>query len=100
MGDGEFRLGSARVRAEAGIVRRADGVLAGSTLTMRDAVAELHGLGVGLAAALTAATAVPARIAGMPRLGRLALGEPADLLVLDDRLEVTRVLRSPVELRR
>ncbi len=70
-------------------------MLAGSALTMRDAVANLHGHGIALEAALTAATAVPARIAGAPRLGRLAVGEPADVLVLDDRLEVTRVLLSP-----
>jgi N-acetylglucosamine-6-phosphate deacetylase len=92
MGDGEFRLGSVAVRASEGVVRRADGVLAGSALTMRDAVANLHGLGVRLEDALTAATAVPAWIARTPRLGRLAVGEPADVLVLDDRLEVTRVL--------
>jgi len=98
IGDGEFSLGSVRVRAQEGVVRTPDGVLAGSTLTMRDAVANLHRLGVGLAAALTAATTVPARIAGVPRLGRLAVGEPADVIVLDDRLEVRRVL--PRQLRR
>ena len=98
MGDGEFRLGSVRVHAQDGVVRRPDGVLAGSALTMRDAVANLHGHGIALDAALMAATAVPARIAGAPRLGRLAVGEPADVLVLDDRLEVTRVLLSPGEL--
>ena len=46
MGDGEFRLGSVRVHAKDGVVRRPDGVLAGSALTMRDAVANLHGHGV------------------------------------------------------
>jgi len=92
MGDGEFRLRRVAVHASGGVVRRADGVLAGSALTMRDAVANLHALGVRLQDALTAATAVPARIAGMPRLGRLAVGEPADVVVLDDRLEVVRVL--------
>jgi N-acetylglucosamine-6-phosphate deacetylase len=80
------------VHSRGGVVRRADGVLAGSTLTLRDAVANLTALGVPLAQALTAATAVPARLAGVPRLGRLAAGEPADVLVLDDRLEVVRVI--------
>jgi N-acetylglucosamine-6-phosphate deacetylase len=92
MGDGEFLLGGIRVHSRGGVVRRADGVLAGSTLTLRDAVANLTALGVPLAQALTAATAVPARLAGVPRLGRLAAGEPADVLVLDDRLEVVRVI--------
>ena len=94
MGDGEFRLGPARLTARGGVVRRADGVLAGSTLKLRDAVANLTALGVPLADALSAATAVPARLAGVPQLGRLAVGEPADVLVLDDRLEVVRVLQA------
>jgi len=92
MGDGEFRLGSAHIHARDGVVRRADGVLAGSTLTLRDAVVNLCALGVSPAQALSAATAVPARLAGVPELGRLVVGEPADVLVLDDRLEVVRVL--------
>ena len=92
MGDGEFHLGSVAVHARGGVVRRADGTLAGSALTLRDAVANLHLLGVPLEHALTAATAVPAWIAGTPRLGRLAVGQPADVIVLDDRLEVARVL--------
>jgi N-acetylglucosamine-6-phosphate deacetylase len=35
---------------------------------------------------------VPARIAGRPDLGRLAPGAPADVVVLDDNLEIARVL--------
>ena len=75
-----------------GAVRRPDGTLAGSTLGVLDGVRRLHGLGIDLAAALLAATAVPARIARRPDLGRLAIGAAADVVVLDDRLEVVRVL--------
>ena len=46
--------------------------------------------------ALGAASSVPARIAGRPDLGRLAVGAPADVVVLDDRLEVQRVLVAGV----
>ena len=49
MGDGEFSLGDTRVHARGGVVRSAGGVLAGSTLTLRDAVANLCALGVPLA---------------------------------------------------
>ena len=63
---------------------------------MIGAVRHVHGLGVPLAEALTAATAVPARIIGREDLGRLAPGAAADLVVLDDALEVTRVLRRGV----
>ena len=96
MGDGSFQLGGREVVARDGVVRTADGALAGSTLTMIGAVRHVHGLGVPLAEALTAATAVPARIIGREDLGRLAPGAAADLVVLDDALEVTRVLRRGV----
>jgi N-acetylglucosamine-6-phosphate deacetylase len=92
MGDGEFVLGGRRIEAADGAVRGPDGQLAGSALTMIDAVRNLHGLGVALEDALRAASEVPARVARRPDLGRLAPGSPADLVVLDDRLEVRRAL--------
>ena len=92
MGDGEFVLGGRRIRAADGVVRGPEGQLAGSALTMIDAVRNLHGLGVALADALRAAAEVPARVVGRPDLGRLVPGAPADVVILDDRLEVRRVL--------
>ncbi|MDA0180981.1 N-acetylglucosamine-6-phosphate deacetylase [Solirubrobacter phytolaccae] len=92
MGDGEFVLGGRRIEAEDGVVRGPEGQLAGSALTMIEAVRNLHSLGVSLEAALAAASAVPARIAGRPDLGRLVPGAPADVVVLDDRLEIRQVL--------
>jgi N-acetylglucosamine-6-phosphate deacetylase len=59
---------------------------------MIEAVRNLHSLGAGLEEALAAASTVPARIAGRRDLGRLAIGAPADVVVLDDRLEVQRAL--------
>jgi N-acetylglucosamine-6-phosphate deacetylase len=97
MGDGEFRLGSQTLVAEGGVVRGPVGRLAGSTLTMVEAVRNLHGLGVPLEDALGAASTVPARVAGRLDLGRLRPGGPADLVVLDDRLEVQRVLVGGVD---
>ena len=75
-----------------GVVRREDGVLAGSALTMVEAVRNVHGLGIPLEDALRAAGEVPARIVGEPELGRLEIGLPADIVVLDDGLGVERVL--------
>jgi N-acetylglucosamine-6-phosphate deacetylase len=92
MGDGEFVLGGRSVVSSGGEVRGPEGQLAGSVLTMIDAVRNLHALGVPLAEALTAASAVPARIARRPDLGRLAPGARADVIVLDDELEIQRVL--------
>jgi N-acetylglucosamine-6-phosphate deacetylase len=92
MGDGEFLLGGIAVSAADGVVRGPAGQLAGSALTMIDAVRNLHALGASLEDALAAASSVPARIAGRPDLGRLAPGSPADVVILDDRLEIRRVL--------
>jgi N-acetylglucosamine-6-phosphate deacetylase len=92
LGDGRYMLGGTEVTAEGGVVRRADGTLAGSALTMIEAVRNLHALGAELEAALAAASTVPARIVGRSDLGRLAIGAPADVVILDDRLEVKRAL--------
>jgi N-acetylglucosamine-6-phosphate deacetylase len=69
----------------------ANGALAGTTLSMLAAVRNLHALGVPLAAALRAATEAPARMARHPDLGRIAPGAPADLVVLDDSLDLHQV---------
>jgi N-acetylglucosamine-6-phosphate deacetylase len=91
-GDGRSTLGGAPVEVRDGVARREDGTLAGSTLTMDAAVRTLHALGAPLVEAVGAATAVPARVLGRPELGVLRAGGPADLVVLDDRLEIRRVL--------
>jgi N-acetylglucosamine-6-phosphate deacetylase len=90
-GDGSYRLGDIAVEVRDGVVRRDDGVLAGSVLTMIDAVRNLHALGVPLEDALDAATAVPARVVDADT-GRIAIGAPADVLVLSEELEIERVL--------
>jgi N-acetylglucosamine-6-phosphate deacetylase len=92
-GGGAYTLSGAAVEVQNGIVRRAeDGVIAGSTLQMIDAVRNLHLLGASLPDAVAAATSVPARIARRPDLGVLRVGGAADLVVLDDRLEIRTVL--------
>jgi N-acetylglucosamine-6-phosphate deacetylase len=97
MDDGDFRLAGRPVISSGGVVRGAGGELAGSVLTMLDAVRRVHALGIALEEALTAATAVPARIAARPDLGRLAPGAPADVVVLGDDLEIVRVLVAGAE---
>jgi N-acetylglucosamine-6-phosphate deacetylase len=72
--------------------RTHEGVLAGSTATLLDAVRRVHALGVPLENALTAASEVPARVVGERDAGSLAIGARADVVVLSDELEVERVL--------
>ena len=87
-GDGRYRLGRVEVTVRDGVARRDDGVLAGSTITMLDAVRYLCALGVPLAEAVAAATSVPAGILGRDDIGLLTPGGAADIAVLDDRLEL------------
>ena len=93
-GDGSFRLGDVEVEVRDGAVRRADGTLAGSALTLDAAVRNLVALGIEPAAAVDAVTGVPARVLGRDDLGALRPGATADVVVLDDDLTVRRVLRA------
>jgi N-acetylglucosamine-6-phosphate deacetylase len=66
--------------------------LEGGTATMLEAVRNLHTLGAPLPEAVAAAATIPAAVLGLRDAGRLAPGLPADIVVLDDRLEIARVL--------
>ena len=90
--NGAHRLGGLEIDVRDGVARGPSGALAGSTLTMIEAVRNLHALGASLADAVTAATEVPARVLRLPSVGRLAVGLPADVVVLTDELEIDRVL--------
>jgi N-acetylglucosamine-6-phosphate deacetylase len=90
--DGPYRLGHVPVEVRDGEVRRVDGVLAGSVLTMIEAVRTLHGLGVSLPDTAVAAAGVPARVLELEDTGRVEPGYRADVVILDDNLEIQRVL--------
>ena len=91
VGDGSYRLGNVDVEVRDGIARREDGVLAGSSTTLLEGIRRLHALGVPLADAVGAATLVPARVVRRPGLGNLTPGADADVVVLDDALEIRTV---------
>jgi N-acetylglucosamine-6-phosphate deacetylase len=93
-GDGVSLLGGSTVEVRDGVARRADGTLAGSTLDLLQAVREAHALGLPLDEALVAATAAPAAVLGRGDVGSIAPGATADVIVLDDRLDLVRVLRG------
>ncbi len=65
---------------------RPDGTIAGSSLRMDLAVANAVGCGISLAAAVAAATRIPADLIGRPDLGRIAPGAAADLVWLSPAL--------------
>ncbi|REE98472.1 N-acetylglucosamine-6-phosphate deacetylase [Thermomonospora umbrina] len=80
MPPGRYELGGEPIDLPAdGPPLRADGTLAGSALRLDAAVGNALGLGLDPAAAVDAATRVPADLIGRPDLGRIASGAVADL---------------------
>jgi len=90
--DGDYRLGDVEVQVTDGAVRRGDGTLAGSALTMADAVRNTISLGVPFLDAVTAATATPAGLVGHAALAAMWPGAPADLVVLDEAGTLVRAV--------
>jgi N-acetylglucosamine-6-phosphate deacetylase len=86
MPDGEYHLGSQRVTKCLGGVRLADGTLAGSTLTMDQALRNLVSLGLPLADVSNRLSRNAADYLGFEDRGRIAQGAWADLVVLDREL--------------
>ena len=93
MPDGKYQLGLFEVKVSGGVARNAEGKLAGSTLTLDRALRNMVALGVPFASALRMVTANPAQQIGLgARKGVLAPGADADLVFLDDKLEVSGVM--------
>ncbi|MSO70710.1 MAG: N-acetylglucosamine-6-phosphate deacetylase [Alphaproteobacteria bacterium] len=91
MPDGDYRLGNQRVIKRGGTVSLADGTLAGSALTMDQALRNFVAIGCALDDAARRLSAFPAEMLGLDDRGRIAPGAHADLVVLDAALRVTAV---------
>ncbi len=87
-----FLIHGREIRRDGDRLVGADGTLAGSTLTMAGAVKGMMEQGrVGLEVAAHMASATPAAFLGLNgQLGRIAPGYRADLVLVDDALEVQR----------
>ncbi|MEA9588821.1 N-acetylglucosamine-6-phosphate deacetylase [Xanthomonas sp. WHRI 10064A] len=85
-----FDLYGETITAVDGVVRNADGALAGSALDMATAVRNsVQWLGVDLAEAARMASTYPAQCIGLgDRLGRIAPGYQADLVLVDTNVQV------------
>ena len=92
MPDGEYRLGEYTVQKCLGGVRLADGTLAGSALTMDQALRNLvQALGLDLVDASRRVSTAAADYLGLADRGRLAPGAWADVVVMDGALQLRRV---------
>jgi N-acetylglucosamine-6-phosphate deacetylase len=93
MPDGEYRLGRHTVTKCMGGVRLADGTLAGSTLTMDQALRNLvDALGMDLRDASRRMSTHAADFLGIKDRGRIAPGTWADLVLLDRDLRLSGVI--------
>ena len=99
VGDGTFDLGGQAVRVHDGEARlAATDSLAGSTLTLDAALRRaVDDSGLSIDQAARAVATNPARVLGLDdRLGSIAPGRRADLVVLGDDLRVTGVMGAGV----
>ncbi|MBE2999869.1 N-acetylglucosamine-6-phosphate deacetylase [Nocardiopsis sp. HNM0947] len=94
LGDGEYTLGGLRVRVSGGEARVVEtGSIASSTIVLPQAVRNaVDHLGMTVPDAVRSASSVPAAAVGLPGVGRVEPGAPADLVVLDEGLAVAEVV--------
>lgn len=90
MPDGSYTLGGQPIVVKGGKATLPDGTLAGSSISLLDAMRNAVRFGIPLGDAVYAASTAPAIAAGL-RAGSIQLGRPADLLVLDRDLNVKAV---------
>lgn len=94
VGDAELTLGGVPIRVVGGVARDPEGKIAGGASSMLQGLRHLASLSVSLAEVLVAATERPARLLGREDVGHLRDGSPANLIVLDDDLELRDVFVS------
>lgn len=90
MPDGDYTLGGQPIVVKNGKATLPDGTLAGSSITVHDALKNCVRFGIPLEDAVYAATAAPARAAGLDA-GTIAAGKSADLVLLDGELDIRAV---------
>ena len=94
-----FTLAGEAIFLRDGRLTNAEGTLAGAHLTMAEAVRNLVAFtGCDWTTALRMATATPAEIMGLEDRGVIAVGARADLVVLDDDLQVLEVWQGGARL--
>lgn len=98
MPDGDYKLGRHSVTKCMNGVRLADGTLAGSTLTMDQALRNLVGLGLEIEDASRRVSTYAADYLGLTDRGRLSDGAYADLVVLGRELQLQRVIAEGEEI--
>jgi len=83
-GDGDYEIWGETISVKNGRTANAQGSIAGSVISMLDAVRRLHSLGVSYVDLARMASSNPARLLGVDRdCGSIEVGKRADLVALD-----------------
>lgn len=99
MPDGDYELGGQPIQVRNGkATLRGTDTLAGSAISLLDAVRKAVEFGIPLADAAYAASTAPARAVGLTEVGSIEVGACADLIVLNDRLELVAVFVDGVQM--
>ena len=87
LGDGDYQIWGESIAVKDGRTQNARGSIAGSVITMLDAVRMMLSLGTSESAVARMASLNPARLLGIDRhSGSIEVGKRADLVALDDAL--------------
>jgi N-acetylglucosamine-6-phosphate deacetylase len=93
LGDGDYELWGERVSVEKGRTKNERGSIAGSVITMLDAVKRMRTLGFSDADVSKMASANPAKVLGIEKThGSVEIGKRADLVALDPDGNVDAVM--------
>lgn len=92
LNDGVYECGGLEVHLKDGAARLVDGTIAGSTATLWMCVKKCVEFGIDFYEAVKMATETPARLIGADKKGRVEAGFDADLLIIDDNMEIETVI--------
>lgn len=93
MKDGTYILGGQQVYVSGRRASLSDGTIAGSVTNLYDCMCNAVSFGIPLEEAVAAATMIPARSIGIfDRVGSLTPGKTADILLVDRKLKLLKVI--------
>lgn len=93
LGDGEYEVWGEKLSVVNGRTRNERGSIAGSVITMLDAVKQMLSLGFSVVEVAKMASSNPARLLGIDNnYGSIEVGKRADLVALDDEKNVKFVM--------
>lgn len=91
MPEGVYDCGGLPVTLKDGVARLADGTIAGSVASLFDCVKKAVEFGIPFDDAVTMATKTPAELLGVKK-GVIAAGFDADMLIIDEDMNITDVI--------